>query len=289
MAITHDETNPGPEMATHENNTGEMEPIHPDELKNLNYEMLLLGFSLLSVFNVVVLVFSRDQVVTNIINIIDVPLTIIFLFDFFLRLSTADSKSRYFFKQYGWADLAASLPLPGLKVLRLFRVFRAVRMIRFYGWKNLMSQVSHNRADAALAVIAFAIVLVLEFGAMAMIASERTNPDANIKTSSDAIWWAFVTITTVGYGDRFPITNVGRLIGMAVMMVGVGLFGVLTGYLANAFLTPSKEEDEKTQQVPAAATEAGTELAEIKRLLIQQQQEQKELRAMLAAFMDTTT
>jgi len=91
----------------------ETSATQPEELKNLNYGMLLLGFSLLSVFNIFVLIFAWDQQVKDIVTIIDVPLTIIFLFDFFLRLRTAESKSGHFFKQFGWADLAASIPVPG--------------------------------------------------------------------------------------------------------------------------------------------------------------------------------
>jgi voltage-gated potassium channel len=66
--------------------------------------------------------------------------------------------------------------------------------------------------------------------------AERHSPDANILTASDAIWWVFVSITTVGYGDRFPVTDQGRLIGVVTLTVGVGLFGVVTGFLANLFL-----------------------------------------------------
>src|SRR5689334_4525531 len=111
MATTQDET--VPQMGLDDNGTDEETVVaQPDELKNLNYEMLLLGFSLLSVFNVGVFVLARDQAVKDIVTIIDAPLTVIFLFDFFLRLRTADSRSEYFFRQFGWADLLASIPIP---------------------------------------------------------------------------------------------------------------------------------------------------------------------------------
>src|SRR5436190_14819836 len=230
-------------------------PAQPEELKNLNYEFLLLGYSLLSVFNVVVLFFTRDETVANIITIIDTPLTIIFFVDFVIRFRSAESKRSYFFRQFGWADLLASLPFPAFKILRMFRVFRAWRMIQHYGARNLRRQLREHRADAALAVLAFLIMCVLEFGGIAITVAERTSPAANIKTASDAIWWAFVTITTVGYGDRYPVTGWGRIVGTVVLMTGVGLFGVLTGYLANAFLAPPKQaEDNKQENTQAAQT-----------------------------------
>jgi len=262
-------------------------PAQPEELKNLNYEFLLLGYSLLSVFNVVVLFFTRDETVANIITIIDTPLTIIFFVDFVIRFRSAESKRSYFFRQFGWADLLASLPFPAFKILRMFRVFRAWRMIQHYGARNLRRQLREHRADAALAVLAFLIMCVLEFGGIAITVAERTSPAANIKTASDAIWWAFVTITTVGYGDRYPVTGWGRIVGTVVLMTGVGLFGVLTGYLANAFLAPPKQAEEKKQAAAQAAqtlaqVDSQVILLEMKRLISEQEKTQEELRAMLA-------
>jgi voltage-gated potassium channel len=84
---------------------------------------------------------------------------------------------------------------------------------------------------------------VLEFGSFAILKAEMANPDANIKTASDAIWYTLVTISTVGYGDRYPTTNLGRIIGAVIIIVGVGIFGTFTGYLANLFLSPQKKEE----------------------------------------------
>ncbi len=76
-----------------------------------------------------------------------------------------------------------------------------------------------------------------------MLYFEQNAPGANITTGGDALWWAFVSITTVGYGDKFPITPGGRLSAFFVLAAGVGLFGVLSGYLANFFLTPSSADE----------------------------------------------
>ena len=70
-------------------------------------------------------------------------------------------------------------------------------------------------------------LLLLEFGAGLTLSVELQAPDGNIKDASDALWYVYVTVTTVGYGDRFPVTNAGRVLGVVIMTVGVGLFGTL--------------------------------------------------------------
>jgi voltage-gated potassium channel len=84
----------------------------------------------------------------------------------------------------------------------------------------------------AVTVIA---VLRIIFSAIVILQVE-TDPNSNIKTAEDDIWWAYVTTTTVGYGDRFPVTTVGRIIGAILMTGGVGLFGTFTTYVASWFV-----------------------------------------------------
>jgi voltage-gated potassium channel len=120
----------------------------------------------------------------------------------------------------------------------------------------------------------FLIIVVLEFGGMGMVYVEGSSPDANIRTPSDALWYTYVTITTVGYGDRYPVTAEGRLIGILIMTAGVGLFGTLTGYLANAFLAPPKK---KEQQIVGDADSPKAKLAELKQLLDEHKQTQTAL------------
>ena len=74
------------------------------------------------------------------------------------------------------------------------------------------------------------------FSSIAILQVEDTT-NSNIKTAEDAIWWAYVTVTTVGYGDKFPVTTEGRIIAAALMTVGVGLFGTFTGFLASYFVS----------------------------------------------------
>jgi voltage-gated potassium channel len=205
-------------------------------------------------------------VLKGVVGIIDEFISVIFLLDFLYRFFTAESKIDYFIRNWGWADLLASLPAQQLKIFRIFRIIRVFRLLRIYGWRNMVAEIRDNRAGSALYLTIFMVLLVLEFGGMAIVFAEVYDPQANIKTAADGVWWAFVTITTVGYGDRFPVTGQGRLIGFFIMVLGVGTFGVLTGFLANAFLSPaddSGKEDDSSEQ--------STEMSELRRLLHEQE------------------
>jgi voltage-gated potassium channel Kch len=255
------------------------------ELQNTNYELFIAALSILSIVNLFIIVLTTNPVVEGIMYIMNGPLSAIFLGDFAFRLKAADSKRGYFFRQFGWADLLASLPLPQFKVLRLFRVFRAARLMRRYGTRRLIVAFLGDRAGSALLIVFFLLMLVVEFGGMFVYLADQRSPDANIKTASDAVWWAYITVTTIGYGDRYPVTNAGRVWALAVAAAGVGLFGVLTGYLANAFLSPKKAPADAPggeAEPPSGNSDAG--LAEITRLLAEQRQAQADLLQRMTAI-----
>jgi voltage-gated potassium channel len=199
------------------------------------------------------------------VELVDLLLSGIFLIDFLFRLHRAPSRSGYFFRGFGWADLLASLPFPQAKILRIFRLIRVWRLLRRYGARNIARSLIRDRAGSALLSLLLLGILVLEFGSIAMLIAERGDPDANIKTASDAMWYIIVTMSTVGYGDRYPVTNHGRELGTLVIVVGVGIFGTLTGYLANLFLSP--------EPAPAAgSTDSARQLAELQELMVKQQE-----------------
>ena len=135
-------------------------------------------------------------------------------------------------------------------------------------------------------VVLFLVLLVLEFGSMLVSFFEQQDPNANIKTGGDAVWWAFVSITTVGYGDQFPVTQGGRTMAVFVLATGVGLFGVLSGYLANFFLAPAKEEPETAAAPEPAAPDAAPatpgERADLLRIVDGLEADLNALRARLA-------
>jgi Ion transport protein len=211
-----------------------------------SYELFIGALSVISIINIVLALVLPDPAVRNVILIVDTGLCFVFFADFLGRLRNAESKSRYFFRQLGWLDLLGSLPFPGLRIARVFRVARVVRLVRAVGMKTLINKILHDRAGSALYTVLILVVIVIQYGSMFELVTNRNSPSANITTASDAVWYTIVTITTVGYGDKYPVTNPGRIVGVLIMIVGVGLFGVLTGFLANTFLSPSENKPEET-------------------------------------------
>jgi len=242
------------------------------KVKNTNYEIFILALSVLSIFNLLVEILPIDQDVKNLVEIIDVALTPIFLADFLYRLISSPGKWEYLVKGGGWLDFIGSLPFPALRVARLFRMWRAYRGLRRIGMRNLWHTFLKSRAESTLLTIIFLTIVVLECAGIFILVTERNNANANIKTASDALWWAYVTVTTVGYGDKFPVTNSGRIVGVLLLTLGVGLFGVLTGYLANAFLKPKSAEQDGQEAVNTTPDTLQAGLQEIKRIILEQEQ-----------------
>jgi voltage-gated potassium channel len=252
------------------------------EMQHTSYELFILLLSILSILNLVITLLLPDPYheVRNVAAAIDIVITIIFLYGFLRRLLTAESKNRYLVKNWGWADLVAILPF--MRIFRLFRIVRVSQLMRQFGLRPMLGEITHNRAESALYLVIFGVIIVLEFSAMwILIIETRTEIEANILNASDALWWAFVTITTVGYGDRYPTSNLGRLAGVATMIAGVGLFSVLTGFLANFFLAPPKKRAEP--EISADAADPQVKLAQIKQLLADQQEAQAKANAALQA------
>ena len=212
------------------------------------YELFIGALSVISIFNIVLYLLLPDAPVREVIVIVDTGLCFVFFADFLGRLRNAESKSGYFFRQLGWLDLLGSLPFPGLRIARVFRVTRVVRLVRAVGMKTLVNKMLHDRAGSALYTVLILCVIVIQYGSMFELVTNRNSTSANITTASDAVWYVIVTITTVGYGDKYPVTNPGRIVGVLIMVTGVGLFGVLTGFLANTFLAPASEKPEQNDK-----------------------------------------
>ena len=257
---------------------GKSATLDMQEMKDPGYEIFIILVSILSVVNLVVSwIPGLDQDAVRVLEVINFFLTVIFLSDFIFRIMTAESKAHYFFHNWGWADLLASIP--ALRILRLFRIFKAYRLLNKYGARNILRQLKKHRAESVLFIVVFCVMLVIESGAFLVLMAERSAPDANIHSASEAMWWVYVTITTVGYGDHYPVTNAGRMVGIMVMTMGVGLFGTLAGYIANKLLTPDPEMNREDADAKRGADPILTEIRDAIR-------DQKQQHADLATRLD---
>jgi voltage-gated potassium channel len=162
-------------------------------------------------------------------------------------------------------------------VLRVFRLVRVVRLLRANGGRRIVRTLLADRAGSALLTLLMMGILVLEFGSLAILRIEQYEQGATITTASDALWFVMVTISTVGYGDRYPVTDDGRLVGTLIIVIGVGIFGTFTGYLANLFLSPSTRRDDGD----TSADDPQAQVDRLRGLIAQQQASIDEIESLL--------
>jgi voltage-gated potassium channel len=209
-------------------------------LLSMPWEIFVLGVAVLSIANLFLGLVLRNPDLDQVIWVIDLLLIVVFVIDLLQRLRIATDRRAYMVRGWGWLDAIGTIPL--LRFFRLLRIIRVMRIVgRMGGLGSALKVFFANRAAGGLLFVLLLAIYVLELGSLAVLAAERSDPEANIRTASDAVWYTIVTMSTVGYGDRYPVTELGRLVGALIIVIGVGVFGTFTGFLANAFLSPSRE------------------------------------------------
>lgn len=215
-------------------------PVHESKVGPFQFIILVL-----SVFVLVVLtadtVLKLPVEVSRTLQGIDLLTCVVFFLDFCARFWRADSKLA--FMKWGWIDLLACVPnIDVLRVGRLVRVLRVIQLLRgIRSFHRLLQIVFQNKLQGGIASVALATFFVIVFASVSILMYEQA-PGATIKTAEDALWWSITTITTVGYGDTYPVTPEGRVIAIGVMLAGVGLFGSLSGLVASLFLGAKPDE-----------------------------------------------
>jgi voltage-gated potassium channel len=233
------------------------------------YELFILVLTVLSLGIMVVLVLPVSDATSQHLTVYDNAICVVFLIDFFGKLSRAPTRREYFIGRRGWLDLLGSIPSFGafrftalFRLARLSRLARITRLLRGQKKRELIDDVVTHRGQYAAFVSITAAMIVLVVCSVLVLQFESRAANANITTGGDALWWALVTITTVGYGDFFPVTTAGRITGAFVMFAGVGIIGALASILASV-LVPAPKTEEEPDEVPATGT-VHDELVEIK-------------------------
>jgi voltage-gated potassium channel len=222
------------------------DPVH-HELRP--YQLFMFGLGVYVLLSLAAQTFLGLSAHTDaILDQVDQVICIVFFVDFWINLFTAHNKLAYL--KWGWIDLLSSLPMVDFaragrlaRVIRVLRAFRGVRSARF-----LAQYLLHRRADGAFFAIALLSVLLVLFSSIAILQFE-TSPRSNIRSPEDALWWAFTTITTVGYGDKYPVTSEGRMIAAVLMTAGVGMFGSFTGLIASWLLVPNRKDRQQESEI----------------------------------------
>ncbi|MGB0892956.1 MAG: potassium channel family protein [Parashewanella sp.] len=211
------------------------------------FELAMMLLSFFAVLIMLVLTFGQiDKETHQLLFFIDTGICFIFISNFFFSLFKAKSK-RHYFKRH-WIDLVASIPaVEPLRAARIFQILRVIRLVR--SSRTLLIPLIKQKKEATLASLLLAVVTILSFASVVILFVESGAEGANIHTAEEAIWWALVTISTVGYGDYYPVTTIGHIIGSIVIIAGVSFFGVVSGFMASIFVTPDEAKmDEKHKQ-----------------------------------------
>lgn len=207
--------------------------VNDSPLSTFDLITMIISYISIILFFIEYFVKISDEQKT-ILYIVDNIICGIFFIDYLIDYFESKDKVQYL--KRSWLDLLACVPAINIlgfdRVTRFFRIFRLFKAIS--STKALLLHSVRSKSDSIL-TMAFVIgIMVIIFSSISILYFE-TDPNSNIKTTEDAIWWTFTTITTVGYGDRFPVTTEGRMVGVLTMVVGISVFSIVTAYISSKF------------------------------------------------------
>ena len=210
--------------------------------------MLIISIIFLLVI-LVPLVFGRlPDWARNTLTVIETTLWIIFVVDYLVRLALAPKRWRFFYTH------VPELVVIAVPVLRPLRSLQALRLLRLGGLGSVANRYARRslQTRSVMLVTAVTVILVITVAGVVLIL-ERGNSAAVISTYPEALWWALSTVTTVGYGDLYPVTNAGRVAALLLMLAGIALVGIITAAVAAWFVRSvvKAAEPAEPETVPA--------------------------------------
>ena len=191
----------------------------------------------------------------HLLQTIEVICVIIFSAEYILRIYVADRKFGFIFSFFGIIDLIAILPfylsfgvdLRSLRALRFLRLFRVLKLVRYNRAMNHFTRAIKSAREEILLFIFITLILIY-FSAVGIYYFENKAQPDHFSSVFDSLWWAIITLTTVGYGDVYPITVGGKVFTFIILIIGLGIVAIPTGIISSA-LTKSiddKNHDAKT-------------------------------------------
>ena len=208
----------------------------------------LLSFSLETLPNL-----SKNQIF--ILNLVEIVIITFFSIEYLLRIFVTDKKFKYIFSFYGLIDLLTILPfylsltidLRSLRALRLLRLFRILKLVRFNKAINRFQE-ALKIAREEIIIFIFATCIVLYLSSVGIFFFENAIQPDKFSSVFHSLWWAIVTLTTVGYGDIYPLTLGGRIFTFFILILGLGVVGIPAGLIASALTAVRrKEENDSTK------------------------------------------
>ena len=232
-----------------------IQPAENGRIASKIFDLFILSFILLSVISVFISTFDLPEEYLKTLQQIEQASLIVFSVEYLLRIWTADllypgtgffrSRIKYIFSGMALIDLLAILPfylpmllpvnLIGIRAVRLVRLLRLLKLNRYSDALASIGAVFKRKAGEIFASLFFVIILLVVASLLIYYAEHDAQPE-QFKNAFSGLWWAVATLTTVGYGDIYPITPMGRVLGATIAILGIGMVAVPTGILSAGFV-----------------------------------------------------
>ena len=185
------------------------------------------------------------------IYILEVIIVIIFTMEYFLRIYVSTHPFKYIFSFYGIIDLLAFLPFylaAGLdfRSVRIFRFFRLIRIFKLFRYTKAINRYrkAFSLIKVELTIFVIAALFLIYLASVGIYYFENEAQPDKFSSIFDCMWWAIVTLTTIGYGDLYPITVGGKIFTSMIVLIGLGIIAVPTGLFASALTRTTQIENE---------------------------------------------
>ena len=240
--------------------------IEKDDYGNIPSQIVdwcIIFLILLSITSIIIESYEISDFTKRLLSKIEIITVVLFSIEYILRLWTSDykykkgfkSKLRYIISPSALIDLLAILPfyLPFIikvdlrffRMLRLFRIFRLLKLSRYIESMKIISNAIKNRKEELIITIVITLFLILFSSTLMFYIEHEQQPDKFTNIPS-TFWWAIATLTTVGYGDIYPVTSSGKILASIIAFLGIGLVALPTGIISSGFLeeiSKKKKED----------------------------------------------
>ncbi len=221
--------------------------------RNTGYEFFIISLTGFSVF-LILLQYYYDPLGQALIAlfVFDFIVSIILAIDFAIRIKKSKQGFKYFLTHL--YEIPALIPLYALTLLQTDTVYgaglKSVRLIQIFRFMHILSRtlIMMDEVKNRLLYVILLSVITVTGGAFTMYVVEHNAPDSRITNLGDSFWWAVVTVTTVGYGDIYPVTFEGRIIGTVIMIIGIAILGILISTIGAQFLESKLRNQRKKEE-----------------------------------------
>lgn len=191
-----------------------------------------------------------SQELKSILNILEIVSVLIFTIEYLLRVFVSDSSIKFIFSFYGMVDLFAILPFYiasgiDLRSIRIFRLFRLIRLFKLFRYSKAINRYKNafSLIKTELAIFLSATLFLLYVASVGIYYFENSAQPEQFSSVFHCMWWAVATLTTIGYGDIYPITAGGKIFTSIIVIIGLGVVAIPTGLFASALTKSAQNED----------------------------------------------